>query len=249
MSTSTPIGNIVIGDRNQLRAFLKDNNASHYTYVLRQPDGVICHGGIGTPFYVGIGQGARLFAHIEDARLPEKCGRKVEVIRSIWKQGLEIIHCIDAFHNKEPWDREEFLIRTIGQIKHGTGTLTNEQDYAPSHKILGIEVRKYRGEQSSDPDAIPLKFKYANVRLAAGPREPKTRQSVFGKIYTALERNPGVTGIELVALLKLSDFSDNKSAYTQSGKVCATWLCRYIEGGFRKDRQHICCHDTSGRRE
>ena len=154
--------------------------------------------------------------------------------------GGEVIHSIDRFHDQEPWDREEELIRLIGQLKHGTGPLTNEQDYSPSVKVNGVEVRKYAADHVDDTDRIPAKFKLRDVRLAAGPIEPKSRQSVFGKIYTVLEAHPGVTGEELVYLLKQIDFSGNKSAYTQSGEVCAAWLCGYIEGGFfRGDRLHL----------
>lgn len=232
--------NLIVTDKAHLRLLLTQNGKPHYTYILRKPDGVVSHGGVGTPFYVGIGQGSRLFAHIEAASDPSTAGRKVDSIREIWGAGGQVIHCIDAFHLNDPWDREEELIRTIGQLKHGTGPLTNEQDYAPSTKLNGIELRKYAKDHLESADNIPVKFKLGGVRLAAGPNEPKSRQSVFGKIYSVLEEHPGVTGTQLVALLKRIDFSGNKSAYTQSGEVCAAWICGYIEGGFfRSDRRHI----------
>jgi len=71
-----------------------------------------------------------------------------------------------------------------------------------------------------------------DVRLMAGPREPRSRKSVFGKIFSVLEENPGVTGEELVGLLLNVDFTSNESAYTQSGRVSSSWLVGYIEGGF-----------------
>jgi len=234
------MGMTLVTDRPHLRRLIADAGKEHYTYVLRKPDGTVCHGGIGTPFYVGIGQSMRLFAHVEEARQLENVGRKVEAIREIWQQAGEVIHTIDAFHDVEPWDREEELIRTIGQVKHGTGPLTNEQDYAPSVKIGGTEVRKYAADHVDDVNNIPAKFKLGRVRLAAGPNMPKSRKSVFGKIYSVLEEHPGVTGEQLVRLLSHTDFSDNKSAYTQSGEACAAWICGYIEGGFfRSDRLHI----------
>lgn len=243
------VGSLLIADKTHLRSILHDREERHYTYVLRRPDGVECFGGIGTPFYVGIGQDLRLFSHVEEAKDPGRTGRKVDAIRAIWRSGGEVGHYIDAFHEMEPWDREEELIRVIGQIKHGTGPLTNEQDYAASYKIDGIEVRKYKDVHLNNPDEIPKNFKISDVRLAAGPVEPKSRKSVFGKIYSVLEENPGVTGADLVALLKRVNFSGNKSAYTQSGEVCAAWLCGYIEGGFfRKDRLHLQRYSAKGDR-
>ena len=43
---------------------------------MRVPDGEWKFGGLGTPFYVGIGQGTRLFAHEEEARDPARTGAK-----------------------------------------------------------------------------------------------------------------------------------------------------------------------------
>lgn len=230
---------LVVTDKNHLGRLLKEAGKAHYTYILRRPDGIESHGGMGTPFYVGIGQNARLFEHIDDARKGAG-GRRHVIIRELWAMGADVLHTLDGFHQREPWDREEEIIRTIGQIKHGTGPLANEQDYAHSRKIGGVEVRKYAGDHVDGTNNIPPKFKLGSVRLAAGPREPQSRGSVFGKIYSMLEEHPGVTGEELVGLLMRVDFTGNKSAYTQSGAVCAAWVCGYIEGGyFRSDRLHI----------
>lgn len=209
-----------------------EHGKTHYTYILRYPDG--------TPFYVGIGQGVRMFSHVEEARDPSRDNLKAETIREIWADGGDVLHTVDRLFEQEPWDREAELILAIGQQKHATGPLTNAQDYAPSYTVGGVEVRKYRMVQGEDVNRIPDSFKLMDIRLMAGPHEPKTRKSVFGKIYTVLEENPGVTGRQLVSLLQRVDFSANKSAYTQSGTVCSAWVCGYIEGGFfRRDRLHI----------
>ena len=134
------------------------------------------------------------------------------------------------------------MINSIGRLAEGAGPLTNAQTYAPSLKLNGIELRKYAADHaaSGDANAIPAKFKLRHTRLMAGPREPLSRTSVFGKIYTVAEANPGVTGEEFVGLLSAVDFTGNKSAYTQGGQVSASWLVGYIEGGyFRSDRQHL----------
>ena len=230
-------------DRTELAQLIADaGGGPHYVYVLRKPDGAPTFGGQGTPFYVGIGQGARLFSHEEEARDPGRTNAKVEAIREIWAMGGEVVRTIDSVHANDPWDREEELLNAIGRIADGAGPLTNAQTYARSMKLNGVELRKYAADhaESGDANAVPAKFKLRHIRLKAGPREPLSRTSVFGKIYTTLEANPGVTGAHLIGLLLDVDFTGNKSAYTQSGQVSASWLAGYIEGGyFRGDRLHF----------
>lgn len=232
-----------ISDPAGLAGLIADSGGGpYYVYILRVPDGEPGFGGSGTPFYVGIGQGARLFAHEKEAEDPAHSGAKVETIRSIWAKGGEIVRTIDSIHAVEPWDREEELINSIGRLADGASPLTNAQTYAPSLKLNGIELRKYAADHaaSGDANAIPPKFKLRHTRLMAGPKEPLSRTSVFGKIYTVAETNPGVTGEDLIGLLSAVDFTGNKSAYTQGGKVSASWLVGYIEGAyFRNDRQHL----------
>lgn len=236
----SPAAGTVVQDVTHLKTLQQAAHKPYYVYVLRRPDGQPCFNGKGTPFYVGLGQGLRLFSHVQAARDPAVQGTKVAVIREIWAAGCQVVHCIDSWHDHEPWDREEELIRLIGQIKHGTGSLANEQDYAPSFKVNGIELRKYREAQGDDPLAMPTKFKLADVRLTVGPRKPRSPTSVFGKIYSVLEEHPGILGKDLVNLLRRTDFAGNRSAYTQSGAVSVAWLCGYIEGGlFRADRRHV----------
>jgi hypothetical protein len=226
----------------ELNALLQSGRGPHYVYVLRQPDGVESFGAIGTPFYVGIGQRGRLFEHEKAARDGSEEGLKIDTIRSIWAAGHEVARTIDSFHEKEPWIREAELIHEIGRIAEGTGPLTNPQTYSRSHAVEGVELRKYAQEQLSAGgiDAIPPRFKLRNVRLMAGPNQPRSLTSVMGKVYSTARDNPGVTGEELVYLLAKLDFSSNKSAYTQSGQVCASWLCGYIGGAyFRSDKQHL----------
>lgn len=230
----------IVTDRASFQKRCAENK--YYVYVLRKPDNIPSFGGIGTPFYVGIGQNMRMYEHEKEARNSKADNLKVQTIKKIWKSGGAIVYTIDSWHESEPWHREEELINLIGRIKDANGSLTNEQTYSGSLKIGGVEVRKYANIhlESGSTDTIPEKFKLLNTRLMAGPNKPKSPESVFGKIYAVLECNPGVTGKELVSLLHQQDFSKNKSAYTQSGEVCSAWICGYIEGGFfRKDRLHI----------
>ena len=72
----------LIWDRADLaRLIAASGGGPHYVYLLRMPDGEPKFGGLGTPFYVGTGHGARLFAHEEEARDPARSGAKVETIR------------------------------------------------------------------------------------------------------------------------------------------------------------------------
>jgi len=99
-----------ISDRSQLaRLIAGSGGGPYYVYLLRMPDESPQFGGTGTPFYVGIGQGTRLFAHEEEARDPARSGAKVETIRSIRAKGGEVVRTIDSIHAIEPWDREEEL--------------------------------------------------------------------------------------------------------------------------------------------
>lgn len=231
-----------IDNQAALDAALKQASGQHYVYILRYPDGVFLHGDRGTPFYVGIGQRGRLFEHEKAARDGSETSRKIDAIRAIWASGNEIVRTIDSFHSKEPWTREAELIHEIGRIDDGTGPLTNPQTYSASRVVDGVELRKYASEQmaAGGVEAIPAKFKLRTVRLREGPNIPRSVASVMGKVYATAKANPGVTGEELVHLLAELDFSGNKSAYTQSGKVCASWLCGYIEGAyFRSDKGHL----------
>lgn len=231
-----------IKNREELESVLRGRAEKHYVYVLRYPDSVQCFGGLGTPFYIGVGQRFRLFSHEEAAMLGGEQSEKADAIRTIYSAGKQPVRSIDSFHDREPWIREAELIHEIGRKAEGKGPLLNAQTYAPSAKIGGVEVRKYAGLQKAagSVDAIPSNFKLRQVRLSAGPNRPKSLTSVMGKVYVTALENPGATGEELVYLLARLDFSSNKSAYTQSGQVCAAWLCGYIEGAyFRRDKMHL----------
>ena len=236
---------MMIGTLEELNEALRVRAEKHYVYVLRYPDNVPIHGGLGTPFYVGIGQRNRLFSH-EEAALRGEQSEKADAIRAIVSAGKQVVRTIDSFHSIEPFLREAELIHEIGRKAEGKGPLLNAQTYAPSAKIDGVEARKYAAEQAAAGsfDAIPDKFKLRHIRLMAGPKEPKSRTSVMGKVYSAVESNPGITGEELLRLLQNEDFTDNKSAYTQSGQVCAAWLVGYIDGAcFHPRARHIQPHN------
>jgi hypothetical protein len=202
-----------------------------YVYLLCYPP----HGSTVRPFYVGIGQGDRLFAHEREAADPATTSAKVLAIRSIQAEGEEVVRYIDGVYDASPWHREQELIAQFGLVKSGTGSLTNEQEYASSFKVEGIELRKY----AADGNALPANFLKRDVRLRAGPNVPRNPLSVYGKICGVLASTPGITGAELVELLLLVDFSDNNTVYAQDGQVSRPWLAKYIDGGFYAKNRFI----------
>ena len=243
---------IIIRDRTALTNALAQAGRDHHVYILRRPDDQTTWGVIGTPFYVGIGKGDRLFAHEKEAEDSTRNNAKVTAIRSIWSQGLDVVYEIDSFHDDVPWHREEELINSLGRLVDGDGPLTNAQVYAPSAVLGEVELRKYASDhEAGDADAIPDRFKLLNTRLMAGPAKPRSHGTVHGKIYDVAEANPGVTGERLLRLCQQLDFKANKSAYTQSGRACAAWLVGYIESAFfRSDRCHLqnFSDDRTGRK-
>lgn len=220
-----------------LRSLLARAKAPYYVYVLCRPR----RGGDLIPFYVGIGQGDRLFAHEAQAKDPSVTGRKVEIIRSIWDAAAEVARFIDSFHTEYPWGHEEALINRFGLLRDGTGVLANHDRYARSVTAEGVELRKY----ATEGNTLPSNFHHRHTRLKVGPRLPRNPRSVYGKICGVLSTHPGVTGEKLVELLLSVDFSDNPSAYTQSGRVSLPWLAKYIDGGFYEKNQCIQAWEPS----
>ena len=220
-----------IANHEHLSRLLAASHGRYYVYVLCKPSEDTDL----EPFYVGIGQGDRVFAHEAEARESTLESRKLNQIRALWQSGQHVVHVLDGIYESEPWQREEELINEFGLLKDGTGILTNEQRYARSHCVEGSELRKY----ASDGNKLPQNFTKRNIRLKVGPEVPRSEASVYGKIYAVLESHPGVTGAELVELLLGVDFSRNKSAYTSTGKVSRPWLAKYIDGGFYQKNRYI----------
>ena len=189
------VGNLEhIRSRDELRNILSRRKEKHYVYVLRKPDGKFSFGAIGTPFYVGLGQGERMYSHEKEAEKGVAGNdRKLAEINNIVRSGGEIIYTIDSWHHEEPWTREASLIAEIGCLHDGKGPLTNANSYRESKIIDGIETRKYANiyEGGRDPGSYIRDFRLNRTRLMVGPRAPRNRKSVFGKMYTVLERSLG----------------------------------------------------------
>jgi hypothetical protein len=218
-----------------LRALLSADDRFYVYLLCYPPDAPAVR-----PFYVGIGQGERLFAHEREAADPTIVSAKARAIRDIQAAGRDVVRYIDGLFDATPWHREQELISRFGLVKSGTGSLTNEQEYAGSFHADGVELRKY----ATEGNAFPSNFLKRNTRLRVGPNVPRNPRSVYGKICAVLESNPRVTGAELVELLLLVDFSDNKTVYSHNGQVSRPWLAKYIDGGFYVKNCYI--QDDSG---
>lgn len=87
-----------------------------YVYVLARPNG--------KPFYVGKGQGNRVYSHETEAKSGHKC-HKCNVIRKIWRQGGEvqryIVFTTDDVQEALDYEREQIAM-------HGRKNLTNRTD-------------------------------------------------------------------------------------------------------------------------
>jgi hypothetical protein len=230
-STYKTDGKLIVHSADELQRALDASGKTSYVYVLCRPP----FSRRVVPFYIGVGQSDRLFAHEREARDPNKAGSKIDIIRSIWSANEEVVRIVDSFHADSHWRREEELINAFGLLKDGTGILANEQRYTTSTMVSGVELRKY----ASDGNALPTNFTRRNTRLKVGPNHPSKPNTVFGKICGVLQQHPGITGAELVDLVLTIDFSDNRSAYTQTGHVARPWVAKYIDGGFYEKTRFI----------
>lgn len=218
------------------------NGLAYYVYVLRAPDGVRTHGVSGAPFYVGLGQGTRIFDHEVEAKESVSCSPKHTTIGNIWAAGGAVCREISSFYDHWPALEEADLIRQIGTLKDGTGPLTNSQTYFPSNFLDGMVTRKYldRVIAAGGVDVLPSDFSLTYVRLQPGRIRPTNLRSVAGMIYEAVERFKGETGAEIHARLMEKDFSHIRSPYVVKGSVCAIWLADWMHGAFwYKKCQHI----------
>lgn len=84
------------------------------------------------PFYVGKGTGKRILAHLEYAKDTESVRSKHNIsrIRKILEEGLEpvILKVLDNVSNEEALELEARLIKLIGRLDKGEGSLLNFTD-------------------------------------------------------------------------------------------------------------------------
>lgn len=127
-------------------------------------------------FYVGKGQGQRMYQHVKDAKNPSYCYRSVHrKIQSILTKGQEIkygkIICESELHALE---LEQQLIRDIGRKDLGLGPLCNLTDGGEGSTNTNPEsierrAAKHRGMKRSDE--AKLRMKEAQLIIAEHNRQ------------------------------------------------------------------------------
>jgi len=79
------------------------------------------------PFYIGKGEGNRLYAHLNESKNLKNNYLKHRKIRSIWKIGLNpiIFKIAENLTNNEANFLEKYWVKKIGRIDLNTGPLSN----------------------------------------------------------------------------------------------------------------------------
>lgn len=158
-------GQLFVGRQDACKLFLRKASGG-YIYILRRPDG--------RPFYVGQGGGTRVFFHENEARHANNWktnDHKLNVIRSIWKRGDDVIYEIDLISEDKIAinDREEELIRKFGRLHEG-GPLTNR---APGGRSLEeaspFSKSKHTATLSGIPENDPERATLNRFVLAIAP--------------------------------------------------------------------------------
>lgn len=101
-----------------------------YVYVLARPDG--------TPFYVGKGQGDRIYAH-EQAAARGVRGHRYSVIRKLWQQGGQVQRYI-ILTTDDPQEAFDYERDTIAL--YGRENLCNQTDGGDGTNGKTIEARQ-----------------------------------------------------------------------------------------------------------
>ena len=147
---------VFLGTRPEAERFLRaPGRHRYYTYVLCRPDG--------RPFYVGKGTGRRVLEHELEARrnAPSLEGNplKGNVIRKIFREGGEILYCIDReYFDAEQSSclaREGELILRYGRLHEG-GILTNLAGGVGNPSgAAPLSRERHRSTLSGDPEGNP----------------------------------------------------------------------------------------------
>ncbi|WP_375391510.1 GIY-YIG nuclease family protein [uncultured Sphingomonas sp.] len=132
-----------------IRSALGDHHP-FYVYVLCRP--------CGEPFYVGKGVKFRCLQHEADARTTKALTHKLNVIRSLHRQGQSVGYRIDSSYADEAsaLARERALIAEIGRHDLKLGPLTNQTDGGEGTSNPSEESRQRRRNslwgEADDPE-------------------------------------------------------------------------------------------------
>ena len=135
-------------DATSVRGKLRES-FPFYVYVLCRP--------CGEPFYVGKGVKLRCLQHEAEARNTKSLTHKLNVIRSLHRQGLNVFYHIDSSFLDEAsaHERERTLISEIGRHDLKSGPLTNQTDGGEGTSNPSEESRQRRRDslwgEAEDP--------------------------------------------------------------------------------------------------
>lgn len=136
-------------DDRSVRLHLRTHHP-FYVYVLCRPSG--------EPFYVGKGIDFRCVQHEADARTTKALSHKLNVIRSLHRQGLKVGYRIDSSFTDESaaLARERVLIAELGRHDLRRGPLTNQTDGGEGVSNPSEESRQRRRDSlwgdAEDPE-------------------------------------------------------------------------------------------------
>lgn len=163
---------------SSLHAEIRASKKPYYVYILSKPDG--------TPFYVGLGCGRRVFKHEWDARKSGKNVHRLNIIRQIRAAGGEVGKAIDSWHDdlKSASDREIALIASIGRQDLGTGPLVNQTSGGNFTWKLGPAGRKAASRRTKQHFTDPLRREKQRqaIRQYFQAPEARAKASEAGKL-------------------------------------------------------------------
>ena len=224
------------GKRNQCLEFLR-TVSTPYVYLLYRPDG--------RPFYVGKGNGSRVFDHENEARHPNNRrsnAHKLNVIRMIWRSSCEVAYGIDAtFRDDESaYNREMELISYYKRLHEG-GILTNRapgggSTSGPSPFSTERHAQTLGGIPVDDPETATLNQFVLSIgpmrsvilkpvsRFSAKPTIPYPSKKVgfSARQAIALAATASANGIVVRAGAELprTVVIDDVAAFVENGVCC-----------------------------
>jgi hypothetical protein len=202
----------------EAKNIIKEHKHQFYTYVLKRPEGI--------PFYVGKGgrscNGYRIEHHEMEAIKGRKGNlHKTNVIKKIWKEGLEVDYEIVLFTKDEEiaFDKEMELINLYGRRNDNTGILTNMTDggegsfgYIHSEKsrkkISDNNSHYWKGKKFSDE--YRKKISESNVGNKGRKLTEDWKRKISESLKGRVSPNKGN---------KFSDETKRKMSITRKGKV------------------------------
>lgn len=164
-------------------AEIKASPLRFYVYVMSRPDG--------RPFYVGKGNGRRIWVHESHTRMGKR-GIRFSIIRKIWYAGGAVAYQIASFHEYEAdaFAAEMRLIAEIGRRENG-GPLVNRTDGGEGPTGFTQEITPVMRAKIS----AALKGRKRapeHIAATAASNLGKKRSPEFSAKLSAILKSPGV---------------------------------------------------------